>query len=1409
MSTTAINSTSDANVVSATERVQSELVLLTARLRRDVWLYGVLVVLATVVGMLLATVVFDAIFRPESIGARFGLWIPVLAASGVAAYRFIWCPLRDRCNTLALAWSLDEHHTEFQEGLTSTLLLARSSQPAAASLVDAVADQASRNLADCGDDVVTRRDFRRPGFAAAICVMVTASCFAGWPQYLMPSFSNVMAPWNARQLPHLTSVISPGHIAIAEDEALEVSALGHDLSLCTLEIMNGSEAVSSIPMAVTANGNEAIALLSGLCSDQAYRVRSGSLVSDVYQITVHPRPVVTQAKATLEFPEYTGMKPETIDELSLPIAAIPGTHVRLSIATSIPNCQSDLTLDAQPQDGAEAVHTVEELWHHWDLITDTHPVQSVSLDVTSDKGVPGEPLSIEIHNLRDKPPTISIKTPSLQRLAVQPDGKLSIQFDAADDFGLQFVAVFIQAESAEPVENLVAQNLAVTSHSAEYVFDPQLHKLEDGGHVTLWFVAADNRTPEYGGAQTTESRRLVIAVSDGARSVGRQRVIDEESQFLESLSDAMDHLRQANETAQRLSNATQQDDAGDGDQAATNVEAQMLQEQLRDAHQSLEQLADSDEEDDTGLFKAEKQQVRDITEKEVEEAQHQARMIPLVSDVHEQQQNAAAAHLAIEKAEEQLAMLKEQIVNRSEKLQQAAELDELARQQNELARQLEEREQAPEQVEERQEKIAEQLQELVEDDPEAESEQFLQRANAAEQLAERTAELHEQQRRLTKAARPGTDKETRRQLTEMIRKEQQAIADENQQLMNRSHLNETNHANADPAADAQQLMNQVTKDLAGQSLQAAEQNAKKAKQQLQQAAGPQEIADARKREQLRPGQTEDRDRLAERQQRIEDAIRAVKEDEFETAANALQELVTDRLEQVAKEAEALLELPTDDEENQQAGNETKQKLQMALKDSKQASARPQDQKDVQSQQQARGQDQRNNLQRREDAEQGKAQPVEQQQQPGQPGRNEDQPQAQNARGQKNDPVEQQNETGQKSAPQQQEQAVGQEQVELPEQEDRQPQTQQAGDQKKGQPADPNEAGRKGVQPQPKAEAGQQKAGQQAQPDGRPGQQKVKTSQLPDKQMGDQQQQQAAKKNEAGSEDHREKQRADTRQQQPEQKGEKQPEQGQPNDSKRQPGDQQANSQPQNQPNAQQQKSQQKSQQEQQEQQQNKAAQSLRKATDSLQQFCKSCRKCANCNKPGQGRSSAGKSSRPGNKQSGEEPGNGRQSGQKQPSPAKQLAQASDNAQNAARNPAPGTAKQLAKELDRLAEQAAQKSGYRSQEGNKGESGNGKNETQQRQTAPENKDGSPDGRGSSSSVPMGVGRDSQPDDASTMSTQLRGPSSSEWTRSHNRLRGNVLDSKSAQIPEAYRRVVEAYFLHLSEIESNHVEAEEVK
>jgi hypothetical protein len=132
---------------------------------------------------------------------------------------------------------------------------------------------------------------------------------------------------------------------------------------------------------------------------------------------------------------------------------------------------------------------------------------------------------------------------------------------------------------------------------------------------------------------------------------------------------------------------------------------------------------------------------------------------------------------------------------------------------------------------------------------------------------------------------------------------------------------------------------------------------------------------------------------------------------------------------------------------------------------------------------------------------------------------------------------------------------------------------------------------------------------------------------------------------------------------------------------------------------------------------------------------------------------------------------------------------------------------LSRDLNQLADQAAERSQFpgrkrKGAEGRQADQG-GKPGSDSEATP----DGSSASKATSNTKPGGKGNQpagatgkDQSSDQLDSPKQLRGPSTSNWTRSRRMLNGSVLDDRDAKVPQEYRGVVEDYFEQLSRIES---------
>lgn len=870
----------------ATVRVTEELDSLVQQLRRQLWLRGIFLSTGTAMVVLLALIVVDAVVQPQSVIARFFLWLAGFLLCAETIRRSLWKPLREHCSRLNLAWSLEQRHPQIEERLTSTLQLAARDEARSSAFVEAIATQAQSGMADCSEESLAGRSLRNAIIIATICITAFVLGLLLAPQRLIPSLANVLRPWHDRVLPRLTAQVLPGNAEIAEGADLEIQVTGLDDNSAVLELLADAatserDRIRESHSMVTDPGNRgATFLLQHVEESLTYRVRSGGLYSDIFRITVHPAPVITGLQATMTFPDYTQLPPATVDLLtprnpsdaaSVPMMmTLPGARVTLTGTANMPISDSALLRDSNALTGKPAA--AEGSQHSWEFEINSLPadaqslVQHCSVTMTSDHQVPSEPARFEIHVARDLPPAVEIQGLNADTLTVRPDQSLEIPFSAVDDFGIQKLELAVRKSAQEPSLAIIPAtqpgepdaDVPMRQRNGSTTLDIAALNVKPGEALSVWLKVGDNRIEPLGGTQPSDSKIITLHVAEDAAPVGQQAVQQQHENAQKELRTAIDHLK----TAQlKVSEPSENSPAAPDSDAPTDPEsadkaASEAREQIQSAQQALQRMQDRANEQPSPLFQPEMKQAQEVSEQELKKAEQQSSLIPLSDDLQQKQEAAEATAKELEQAIQKLEQIQSDLSQRSKDMELAAQLDELAKQQEKLA------------------------QRMKEDQPEAQ--------NATQPQKETPA----------KPDQPPQDQPA---------------------------------AGKEPSKDVQQQQKQ--KDIADalQKLAASDEDARS------------ELFQKRAEEASKLA--EETQRLQEQQEQLNQLV-AVRENRPEDAASKLQEQIAERTEKVRQKADELLQRPTDDEENREAMKAAQEKLQQAAEQTK-AATEPQQPKDQQ------------------------------------------------------------------------------------------------------------------------------------------------------------------------------------------------------------------------------------------------------------------------------------------------------------------------------------------------------------------------------------------------------------------------------------------------------------------------------
>lgn len=961
----------------ASVRVTAELESLFRQLRRLLWIRGICLSGGIALFVLLVLTIVDAIVQPQSALARFVLCLAGLTLFAEAIRRSLWKPLHEHRSRLQLAWSLEQLHPQFEERLTSTLQLSTRHETTSAAFVEAIATQAQSGMAACSAENLAGRSLRNAMLSAAICVVALAIALLVNPERLLPSLANVLCPWHARVLPRLAARVQPGDAEVAEGQDLEIKVTGLNENDAVVQILadadtSESDMVSeSHAMVIDVPKHEASFLLQQIEKSLTYRVRSSGLYSDSFRITVNPAPVITGLQATTTFPEYTQLPPASVNLLtggtpSAANAVVPmmpallGARVTVTGTANLPISEAELMRDATAVKSKPAANAAQ---YSWEFEVGAVPadaesmVQKCNVRLISDRQVPSETARFEIHVSRDLPPEVEIRGLNTDTLTVRPDQLLEIPFNAVDDFGIQKLELAIRRDAQEPSLAIIpaAQpdesdaDFSIRQRDGSTTLDIAALNVKPGEALSVWLKVGDNRTEPLGGSQSSDSRIITLQIAEDATPVGQQAVQQQHENAEKELVTAIEHLKTAQLKAERLSQSlpdagkvsgenpapaavTSQtadpapapagrpsepsekspatpDSEAPTDPVSADKAASEVREQIQSAQQALQRMQDKAREQPSPLFQPEMKQAQEVSEQELKKAEQQSSLIPLADELQQKQEAVEATRKELQQAIQKLEQIQSDISKRSKDMELAAQLDELAKQQETLARRMKE-DQTPQDpsatrkdpsknvLQQKQQKdIADALQKLAASDEDARSELFKKRAEEASRLAEETQRLQQQQERLNRLNDSQDQPEQKRdeQLMEMIAEEQaQQAAD----TLNKSQPEDVSDEATGRKSEAPTLGNDSNAD-------------------------------------------EKTESSRKQQERVRQAIQAVRENRPEDAAAKLQEQIAERTEQIRHEAEELLQRPTDDEENREAMKAAEEKLRQAAEQTKAAAEPPQ------------------------------------------------------------------------------------------------------------------------------------------------------------------------------------------------------------------------------------------------------------------------------------------------------------------------------------------------------------------------------------------------------------------------------------------------------------------------------------
>ncbi|OYV06782.1 MAG: hypothetical protein CFE26_04440 [Verrucomicrobiales bacterium VVV1] len=930
----------------ASQEIESSLRAVRGRIRRVQAIRAGLIVATVLLGGLAIMMALDHFLSPLPKSVRwvmFGVWI----LGVLAAIRFGFAPMRRKIGLVQVARWLEVRHPEIEERLSTVLELQQSESGVSESLLAALAKAAN---ADAG-----KVDAKLEGGLA----LALLAAFVVWPSETTRLLVRAVAPFS--DLGNAGAgrfAIHPGNLELIDGDKLELTAT-YDGPESAAELWMDFQDGKKVPQVLSKEDGAFRYVLDPVKRGFRYQLRAGRNESDAFNVTVWPMPSLAKTRATLEFPDYTGLTEQEV-ALNDTLQAVVGTKVSLTAQTNtaIESAWLEIGGTRTAEGQIESSSKGGRITIPWTLTKAGSEEAVVKLKHRLGREV--EALRFKIETLADEAPSVVLLSPTKRDMKIRPDERLSMRYEVTEDFSVAKVSVEVEVKDKTTLLDQALPLRIANSKpprfkgAADLAIGDLLTRFPGVHEMRLRIRAEDGRPAEFGGAGVGASDWLKIRIDRSAESLARQQLREEHDGARDELQKA---IQNAQEARDRMAWTREEDKKEEvGEQAKKHFEE--AGEKLAKAKESLDELSKRMEESVHASKADEVKKASELLQKSRENLENST-----AQDKPEQRQDKLdQARNEAEEAVKELEAVREALDRQREKVEDLARVEELAQQQRELARQaeanLKKDDAVPPEWKQKQEQAKEELRQQVQQRPDARAEAAKAQAEQARELAKEARELSKDQAELKEKAQQAaaqSPEDQKAALQKAIAAQQEKIAADAEAELAAAREEENPAADSLPKATnaAAKARDEIQKGDAEKAADSAKEAAlamKEASSKADPSEGKPSEGKASEGKASEPGsenqgegkaeqaaRKESLEQLAERQEQLGEAMESLAKGDN---AKALQQLQESRAEEAKEFAEAVAAAPQAEnsgamQESQNAAKQGSEQAQAAAKQSAQ------------------------------------------------------------------------------------------------------------------------------------------------------------------------------------------------------------------------------------------------------------------------------------------------------------------------------------------------------------------------------------------------------------------------------------------------------------------------------------------